>query len=139
VENSIVDIYTSNPIIQEELETRFSRCLRSSYRPLETRKTYNSSEILVKHYPHKRYQYKVYLLPHKLESDYQIRHSFITWCEARSPKISMTNSVKQWIYTVRWNWDRRYILVEDEQTLLMLKLRGADAVGRIYKYVICDK
>jgi hypothetical protein len=31
------------------------------------------------------------------------------------------------------------VLVEDESTLLMMKLRGADVVGRVYNFIVCDK
>lgn len=139
IENSTVDIYTSNPILQEEIELRFVNCLKQSFRPVANIKAYNSSEILVSKYPHNIYQYKVYLLPHKMDMDLSVRQSFVNWCDTRSPKIKMTSSVKRWFYTTNWNWDRRYILVEDEATLLLLKLRGADTIGRIYKYVIHDK
>jgi hypothetical protein len=38
-----------------------------------------------------------------------------------------------------WNWDRRYVLVEDEGTLLMLKLRNPEVMGSVYNYVLSDK
>jgi len=37
------------------------------------------------------------------------------------------------------NWDRRYILVDNEKTLLMIKLHSPDAIGTVYKYEIVDK
>jgi len=38
-----------------------------------------------------------------------------------------------------WNWDRRYMYVEDEMTLLMIKMRSSEVLGRIYEYHIIDK
>jgi hypothetical protein len=38
-----------------------------------------------------------------------------------------------------WNWDRRYVLVEDEGTLLLMKLKNSEVVGTVYNYVIVDK
>jgi len=64
---------------------------------------------------------------------------FIEWVEKQKPRITCTNAVKEWFIKTDWNWDRRYVLVEDEQTLLMMKLRGPEVVGKIYNYVICDK
>jgi hypothetical protein len=51
----------------------------------------------------------------------------------------MSEAVKTWFIHTDWNWDRRYILVDEESTLLMLKLRNSDFMGKIYEYVIVDK
>jgi hypothetical protein len=53
--------------------------------------------------------------------------------------VLISEVVKDWFIKTEWNWDRRYIFVEDAQTLLMLKLRNAEAIGRIYDYIIIDK
>jgi len=55
------------------------------------------------------------------------------------PRVTCTPAVEKWFLITDWNWDRRYILVEDDQTLLMMKLRNADVVGKIYNFVISDK
>jgi hypothetical protein len=47
--------------------------------------------------------------------------------------------VQKWFLKTDWNWDRRYVLVEDEGTLLMMKLRNSDVVGTVYNYVVTDK
>ena len=53
--------------------------------------------------------------------------------------MTCTHAVSTWFVDTDWNWDRRYILVEDEQSLLMLKLRGSEVVGKIHNFVISDK
>lgn len=42
---------------------------------------------------------------------------------------------------IRFEWDchRRYCLVQDKDTLLMLKLRLGEGIGKVYKYVLSDK
>jgi hypothetical protein len=95
--------------------------------------------ILSKKLPHDRYRYKVYLKPHLLASDPQAKQQYLNWIEGQDNRITLTDSVKSWFMRTEWNWDRRYVLVEDEQTLLMLKLRNSDVMGRVYNYVISDK
>jgi len=51
----------------------------------------------------------------------------------------MSKAVKTWFIRTEWNWDRRYILVEDEQTLFMMKLRSAEVVGKTHEYQLVDK
>jgi len=89
--------------------------------------------------PHNKYQFRVYLLPHKLAGDTEEKEKFINWMKTQNSKIRLTDTVIKWFMHTDWNWDRRYILVEDEPTLLMLKLRNSSVVGRIYNYVISDK
>jgi hypothetical protein len=54
-------------------------------------------------------------------------------------KIRMSKVVKAWFMYTDWNWDRRYLLVEDTPTLLMLQMRSGDAVGKVYEYAVVDK
>jgi hypothetical protein len=63
----------------------------------------------------------------------------LDWVESQNGKITISPALKDWFISTNWNWDRRYVLVEDEKTLLMLKLKNSDAVGSIYDYVISDK
>ena len=58
---------------------------------------------------------------------------------AQNDKISLSESVKMWFITTDWNWDRRYVFVDNEQTLLLLKMRNCDAIGKVYEYKIGDK
>ena len=100
--------------------------------------TANPNIIAAKKLPHNRYRYKVYLQPHK-SKDKTNKSRYVSWCASQGDKIRMSEAVKTWFIATDWNWDRRYILVDDESTLLMLKLRNSDFVGKIYEYVVVDK
>jgi hypothetical protein len=89
--------------------------------------------------PHNKYHYKVYLLPHKLAGDKESKKKYVEWLKGQTPRITCTPAVERWFIKTDWNWDRRYVLVEDEHTLLMLNLRNSEVVGRVYNYVISDK
>jgi hypothetical protein len=78
------------------------------------------------------------LLPHKVKNEDQ-KNDFLNWCESQDGKITLSAAIKEWFLYTKWNWDRRYVLVQDEQTLLMMKLKNSDAVGTIYDYVVSDK
>ncbi len=101
--------------------------------------TESSTSVAVKKLPHDRYQYKVYLLPHKLKHDKEEKQKYVDWLKRQVPKLTCTEAVEKWFISTDWNWDRRYILVEDESMLLMLKLRNSEVVGRVYNYILCDK
>jgi hypothetical protein len=88
-------------------------------------------------YPFDNYHYKVFLQPHKLSKDE--KSNFLSWIDSQQEKIKITENVKSWFYRTEWNWDRRYMYVDNEKTLLMLKLRQPEAMGTIYTYVISDK
>lgn len=139
-ETGIIDFYTSDKTFYEHLIDEFKDIVRICYQPdtenLDVLK--EKKNIIVKKLPHDRYRYKIFLLPHKIKDDTQ-KESFLSWIETQDGKITLTPAVKEWFMATRWNWDRRYVLVEDEKTLLMLKLRSPEAVGSIYDYVISDK
>lgn len=88
--------------------------------------------------PHDRYRYKVYLQPHKFNS-VEDKSRYLSWIDTQFPRVSISQTVKNWFLTTSWNWDRRYIWVEDANTLLLLKMRNIEAMGSIYNYVIADK
>ena len=64
---------------------------------------------------------------------------YVEWIKGQHDRILISDAVKEWFVHTDWNWDRRYVLIEDSQTLLMLKLRNPEAIGRVYDYVISDK
>ena len=141
IEHSCIDLYTNDIKFYSAVLKEFEQDVRQRSEPFE-----NSIElledqrvILSKKLPHDRYRYKVYLKPHLLASDPQAKKQYLNWIEGQDNRITLTNSVKDWFMRTEWNWDRRYVLVEDEQTLLMLKLRNSDVMGRVYNYVISDK
>jgi hypothetical protein len=141
VENNIVDFYTNDEDFYNDLSNRFEEKLRHRFQPdgKDSNLDDNAFNIIVKELPHKKYKHRVYLLPHKLRGDREAKQKYIDWIKAQSPKITCTTAVQHWFLKTDWNWDRRYVLVDNEQTLLMLKLRNAEVMGRVYNFIISDK
>jgi hypothetical protein len=71
-----------------------------------------------------------------MRGDKEAKKQYIDWIKKQSPRITFTDAIATWFLSTEWNWDRRYVLVEDDHTLLLLKLRNSEVVGRIYNYVI---
>lgn len=139
IERNNIDLYTNTKEIFDKLSSKFEYITTQRFEPSSNRlNLYDENTIVVKNYPHKKYHHKVFLLPHKMKHDKENKSSFLQWIENNS-KILISEAVKNWFLTTDWNWDRRYILVEDEQTLLMLKLRSPEVIGRIYNYKLADK
>lgn len=142
IESSMFDLYTNNKDLYDLVSNRFEEILRHRFEPssanidlLEENKNY----ITVEKLPKGRYNYRVYLLPHKMKGDREGKQKYLDWIKRQTPKITCTPAVEKWFLSTDWNWDRRYVLVEDEATLLMLKLRNSEVVGKIYNFVISDK
>lgn len=142
VERHYVDFYTNDQTFFDELSVIGNERIIHRFQP-----TANSVEILedsatnvaVVKYPHDKYKHKVYLLPHKMKYDKDGKEKYIEWLKRQSPKVTCTPAIEKWFISTDWNWDRRYILVEDEAMLLMLKLRNPEVVGKVYNYILCDK
>jgi hypothetical protein len=141
IETNILDIYTNDQEKYQETIEKLGNLVVQHFEPNidKIKDLNNPNTIVVKQFPHKRYKYKVFLCPHKIDRDARVRHQFLDWVDLQCPKILISQAVKNWFIKTHWNWDRRYLLVEDEQTLLMLKLRNSDVVGTIYNYVLADK
>lgn len=138
IESDQIDLYSNDKEFFDNICKNFESEIVHAYEPTEDIINGAANQIFVGQYPHKKYKHKAFLLPHKMQ-DSSDKQSYIQWIDLQGDKILMSDAVKRWFLTTNWNWDRRYILVEDESTLLMLKLRGADIVGRIHDYVIVDK
>jgi hypothetical protein len=141
IENTLVDFYTNDYCFYQTLSENFESVMTHRFEPSEA-----SAELLEKpqtivaaKLPHNKYHYRVYLLPHKLAGDKESKKKYVDWLKSQTPRITCTPAVEKWFIKTDWNWDRRYVLVEDEHTLLMLKLRNPEVVGRVYNYVISDK
>jgi len=140
IECSSIDIYTNDKTMYTALFLTFEEvaCARSEPNEKDLDLLENTGSIIVKKLPHNRYAYKAFLLPHKIK-DRKDKKEYVNWIIGQNNRILISNAVKEWFITTDWNWDRRYVLIEDSQTLLMLKLRNPEALGRIYDYVISDK
>ena len=142
IEGANLDLYTNDSAIYEKFSNEFSGQVIHRFAPEETSLDLlneNSNYIVVKKLPKDRYRYRVYLKPHKMANDIEGKTNFIKWIKAQDGRITCSETLESWFIATNWNWDRRYVLVEDESTLLMLKLRSSDAVGRIYNFVVSDK
>jgi hypothetical protein len=141
IENVFMDFYTNDRNFYEELSLKFESAMLHRFEPnLETLDLLDQPQtILAAKLPHNRYHYKVYLLPHKMAGDKESKKKYVDWLKSQDPRITCTPAVQKWFIKTDWNWDRRYVLVEDEHTLLMLKLRNSEVVGRVYNYIISDK
>ena len=142
IENTNMDLYTNDIDFYQTIAAEFKDIVIHQFEPDPTTVdilTDSRSVVAVKKLPHDRYQYKVYLLPHKMAADREGKQQYINWLKNQGEKVTCTPAVEKWFIKTDWNWDRRYILVENESTLLMLKLRNSEVVGRIYNYVLSDK
>jgi hypothetical protein len=141
VESSTLDIYTNNKDFYNKIGNDLGNRVFRRFEP-DTNKLDILNEhrhIAVKKLPHNKYRYKVYLRAHELKSDIHAKAELVKWLKTQDPRIKCTDATAQWFITTHWNWDRRYILVEDEAQLLMLKMRCGNSVGSVYQYVVADK
>jgi hypothetical protein len=139
IEIDILDIYTNEKSIFENFYNNHSTLIKNAFAPADSTEDLLSDKhvIIAKKLPHDRYKYKVFLQPHKLSVDE--RANFISWIGTQEPRVNITKTVKEWFYKTNWNWDRRYMYVEDDQTLLMIKLKNSQALGTVYTFQISDK
>lgn len=139
VEGNWIDLYTNNQELYEQLSIKFSSYIVHRYEPdPSTINLLEDSVFVVDKLPKGKYEYRVYLTPHKIK-DTESRESFIEWMKGQRPRVTFTSAIEHWFRYTRTNWDRRYVLVEDEGTLLMMKLKSANAIGKVNKYVLTDK
>ncbi len=140
-ESSILDIYTNDESVFSSLYEKHQSILKQAFAPKKGSEDLLLDEkhvILAKKLPHDRYQYKVFLQPHKISSQEE-KNNFINWLSTQEPRVNVTETVKEWFYKTSWNWDRRYMYVEDDKTLLLIKLKNSQALGTIYTYKVSDK
>jgi len=136
LESSIVDIYTNDQDMFDSMTLKFNKLLRAAWRPdNDMLSSLGEHEIIAKSYPHGKFQFKVYLAPHNLDDEQKTR--FLKWLESQpEDNYLISNAVKNWFIKMAYNYDRRYIYVADEKNLIMLKLKMADALGTVYRYVL---
>jgi hypothetical protein len=142
VEGFRLDVYTNDVNFYQTLSLRCESRVLQRFEPNANNiKALQDSKniITVKKLPKDKYRYRVYLLPHKMAKDLASKQKYLNWLKSQQPKVTCTPAIEKWFYCTDWDWDRRYILVEDETMLLMLKLRSPEVMGRVYNFVICDK
>lgn len=142
IERNTIDLYTNDVDFYNGAIIKFGSQLKHCFEPSTDSVDIlneNKNSITVKKLPKDRFNYRVYLLPHKMANDRPGKKRYIDWLKTQIPHVTCTPAVEKWFLATDWNWDRRYVLVEDDQTLLMMKLRNAEVVGKIYNFVISDK
>lgn len=142
IEQSRLDVYTNDMEFYEGISQLLATSLVHRFQPRAADidiLNQGHNNIAVSKLPRDRYRYRAYLLPHKMANDRQGKQKYLDWVKLQQPRITCTESIERWFMATDWNWDRRYVLVEDEATLLMLKLRNAEVLGRVYNFVISDK
>lgn len=140
VEGDNVDVYTSDRMLYDAIGNEFidSDVVWRRFEPAvgtEQDMLDSKNSVFVKHLPHNKYLYKVYLLPHKLGNRAD-REKLCNWLDSQVPKISFSPSIRKWVMETRQNWDRRYIYVQDDSMLMMLRLRENTMIGKTYKHII---
>jgi tRNA U34 5-carboxymethylaminomethyl modifying enzyme MnmG/GidA len=133
IEKGTIDIYSNDESIINELETKFYNNVSSIFKP--SGEITEPNTLKVKKLPQGIYKYRVYLLPHRLKDEIDEKKKYLTWIKNQAGKIKLTECVERWFINTEWNWDPRYVLVDEESTLLMLKLRNPETIGRIYRFV----
>jgi len=137
LEGNNVDFYTNDKKLYDGLCSNFSDFVRLRFEPpkgKEQEMLEADKVIFAKKLPHDKYQYKAYLQPHKVSADDKLK--LAAWMDKQIPSITFTDSIRNWLINTSENWDRRYIYIQDEKTLLMIKLRSPHLVGQIFKYEI---
>lgn len=140
IERTRIDFYTNDCIKFHELQTNLKNFVVHCYAPEDSKliSLEKPRTIVVNKLPYDRYKYKVFLHPHKVK-DKEVKKRYIKWLESQGNKINISNNVKNWFVITQWNWDRRYMYVDTEQTLLLLKMKDPEAIGSVYTYAIHDK
>ena len=138
-ESDVINVYTNDENFISSCKIDLAHRIVELYEPTsESLSLLNTEEkvILVNKLPYKKYNFRVIIKPHKLNQ--QQKEQFIKFLE-NNPGIGLQENVKKFILTNKQNWDRRYIYVDGEKTLTMLKIAFAEAVSTIHRYVINDK
>lgn len=140
VEGSHVDVYSNDKDIIDTIKHQFVNGIKHIFAPADDVliNSTNEKEIISKNLPHSKYRYKVFLQPHKLKTDEE-KNRYIDWIGTQSSRILITDKVKDWFKKTKWNYDRRYMYVEDEKTLLMVKMKNPEAIGTVYTFIVVDK
>lgn len=140
IERDTIDFYTNDEDIHKSLCDSFTTLVKTSYVPPENFKEEldTNKYIICKKLPHNKYKFKVYLLPHKLKHSKEDKIKYVDWLE-KQKAVHISFTTAKWFIHTDWYWDRRYVYVEDEKSLLIMQMRNPNVLGRVYEYLICDK
>jgi len=140
LEGENLDIYTNDSDLYNKLCNTFPDRIVLRYAPKKGTEQLlldNDKEILCNEIPHGKYNYRVYLYPHKIDSQTKVK--VCDWFKRQGDKTSFSKSIEKWLLNTKENWDRRYVLIDNESTILMLRLLSSEVIGQTHKYVKHDK
>jgi hypothetical protein len=135
IESKFIDIYVNDRQHVDEILSRFAKSVRHVFSPHPAllSGTVGAKNIVANKLPYDRYRYKVFLRPHTIK-DLEEKKDYIRWLDSQTPRIFLSENTKDWFIKTFWNWDRRYMYVEDEKTLMMAKMRHSSVLGSVYTY-----
>jgi hypothetical protein len=109
VERDYIDFYMNDRDIYEKMSQQFLNILKHRFEPKPgVEISSDESTIFVSKLPHGKYEYKVYLRPHKMKGDKEAKKSYLDWIDTQGEKIKISAAVKKWFLETDWNWDRSY-------------------------------
>lgn len=140
VEKYTLDLYFNSHEIFDQLQNISTKHLfRCSIPDADSTELLAKNKvILCRHLPYHRYRYKIYLQPHR-NHDKDYKKKYIEWLDIQQSKIYISDTTKQWFIQTMYNYDRRYMYAENEQMILLLKMKDPDMIGMIYQYEIYHK
>lgn len=140
IERDTIDFYTNDHEVHDKICKRFYDVLRVSFIPNQNHISELDSNkyIICKKLPHNKYKFKVFLLPHKLKNSKEEKVKYVAWL-AKQNSVRISPTTELWFINTDWYWDRRYMYVADEHTLLMVQMRNPNVLGRVYEYLVSDK
>ena len=115
IEINQLDFYTNDRSIYDDFCNKFNLILTQKFEPAaeDLELLDNQYTIITKKLPHNRYRYRAFLRPHKMKGDVDAKQKYLEWIEMQGEKVRLSKIVKEWFIKTDWNWDRRYLLVED--------------------------
>lgn len=140
IERDTIDFYTNDEIFHKSLCDNFTSLIKTSFiPPVDYKEELDTNKyIICKKLPHNKYKFKVYLLPHKLKHSKDDKIKYIDWL-VKQKAVHISFTTQRWFIQTDWYWDRRYMYVEDEKSLLIMQMRNPNVLGRVYEYLISDK
>jgi|TARA_B110000444_G_C18800011_1_gene576928 hypothetical protein len=141
IESNILDVYTNNKNMYDSLCYEFADRTRNRHEPapgMTDTLLDSNQEIFVKELPHGMYNFQVDIKS-PLTLKYDELLSLADWCKSREPAIAFTDATYNWLLKRDVYNTRRWIYVDTESTLLMLRLRCNDLLGTVRKYIKTGK
>ena len=140
IERCYFSIYTNDNELYNAVITDFYDDVCECYAPnLDDMELLLDPKVIVcNKLPHNKYEYKVFVCPSRISGSIAVeeRHKLLNWMESQFPKMTCTLSFKKWFIGTWWGSERRYFLVDNENTLLLLRMFHPEIIVSVHKYVV---